>query len=217
MIKFVVLSLTGLAIGYFGGAPALLWLLAVGVLAGAVATWGGARGWWPDRRMSSTGDTERWVLWRWVEIHSQDGQGSYSTDAPVYLLRLILARTPFGSAMLHWLLRPDPDRHLHDHPWDFLSVPLCGRYVEERIDGSRRHRYASCWNLKLAHEAHRIVAVSGSSRWLGERTPITLVLCGPKRRTWGFWTEDGWVPWRTYCFGDQAARHESQTAAQVQP
>lgn len=38
-------------------------------------------------------------------------------------------------AYLHHYLRCDPDRGHHDHPWRWaLAMPLCGGYVESRLD-----------------------------------------------------------------------------------
>lgn len=42
-------------------------------------------------------------------------------------------RRPLGySFYFHCFLRSDDDRALHDHPWDFLTVILFGRYEEHR-------------------------------------------------------------------------------------
>lgn len=36
------------------------------------------------------------------------------------------------SVRLHCIMRPDQDRHLHDHPWNARTIVLRGAYVEER-------------------------------------------------------------------------------------
>lgn len=55
-----------------------------------------------------------------------------------------------------------------------------------------KQRYWPRWSLvkKKAEDAHRLVLENG---------PVwTLVWGEPKRRKWGFHTEDGWVHWEDY-------------------
>lgn len=136
-------------------------------------------------------ESNDWLLWRWFDITSQQDQhDGFTGQVPVYLRRLYLVRTPLFSIMVHRILRPDPDRHVHDHPWDFLSILLRGRYSELR---NNRIRIRQWFNFCRAEGAHRITHVSDNC--------LTLVITGPKRRSWGFHTEDGWVGWRDYIYG----------------
>jgi len=96
-------------------------------------------------------------------------------EGDLYLDRLVLLRTPWFQVLLHRIYRPDRQRDLHDHPWDFLSLILCGAYVENTPDGLRERWW---WNWKRAEDRHSIRAVNRSPVW-------TLVFCGRKRRTWG--------------------------------
>jgi hypothetical protein len=124
-------------------------------------------------------ESNNWLFWRWYDIENHIGL--------VYLRRLYLLRTPWFSVMLHRILRPDPDRHLHDHPWHFFSILLRGSYREQR---GRRIHHRRWWNFCRAEGAHKITHVSP--------TCTSLVLTGPKIRSWGFHTETGWVHWRKY-------------------
>lgn len=113
-----------------------------------------------------------------------------------YMHRWILL-TPWGSLRLHHILRSDDDRHLHDHPFDFTSFLLTGRYTEitEQInDHLGSWSYGQYWPRfslvrKVAEEKHRLEL---------ERPIWTFVITGPKRRDWGFHTELGWVYYRDY-------------------
>lgn len=65
-------------------------------------------------------------------------------------------RRPFGySFYFHCFLRSDDDRALHDHPWDFLSVILFGRYQEHRDEDSiyllspEHHDYRGANNMQV--------------------------------------------------------------------
>lgn len=128
------------------------------------------------RRKYKTGS--RWAFWRWTDV---------VLEGELYLRRLHLLQCPWFAVMLHWILRPDANRDLHDHPVSFLSVVLRGGYVQE----TPRGREAVLLGQYMPAEgAHRIVFVLPGT--------LTLVFAGPRRREWGFLTESGWVDWRTY-------------------
>lgn len=103
---------------------------------------------------------------------------------------------------LHNIRTPDYDRHLHDHPWSFVSIVLMGGYTEIRpvgvepaFDGDRERTYRierrpGDVARRLATDRHRIVEVLPDT-W-------TLFITGPKRQWWGFYTEIGKVHWRAY-------------------
>jgi len=129
----------------------------------------------------------RWKFWHWKIV-----------SKTTYITRLVLFRTPWCGAKLHWMHGPDPERDPHDHPGAFVSIILRGGYTEKRLEwfwasgtpcfATLKHRWFN-W-MPAATQAHRIVAV--------EPRTLTLVLHGPWRRQWGFHTRDGWVPWREY-------------------
>jgi hypothetical protein len=123
-----------------------------------------------------------------------------------YLDRLRLVQTPWAGVYLHRIHVPDPDRDPHNHPWWFASVVLSGGYDElvwdhpedigqpaarDTIRWARR-RVRNRWSLRTIRrsQAHRITGVHGQL-W-------TLVLTGPRRSSWGFWTGEGYVDWRDY-------------------
>lgn len=133
----------------------------------------------------------KWGFWYWKIIG--DGKS-------VYMRRLNILLTPWFSIKLHFIYRPDNQRDLHDHPWSFLSLLLWGSYVEDvpvyRPNDSQclcsdcttsiEPRHVRWWNWKRAEDQHSII-------WVSNQPIVTLVFCGPIRRTWGFWTPDGWV------------------------
>jgi hypothetical protein len=98
---------------------------------------------------------------------------------------------------LHLQVASDPERPLHDHPWDNQSVILSGGYIERhvkkmpwgRIEEPRR--FVGQTVQRLAEEAHRLI--------LPPDVPYTLTLftTGPVRREWGFWINDyrGYPTW----------------------
>lgn len=131
----------------------------------------------------------RWAFWRRRLIGAAQGD--------VYLDRLYVIQTPIFGIMFHRIFRPDRQRDLHDHPWNFLSFVLRGSYMEAvPCDcGQHDHHYleVNWFNWKRAEDRHSIRSVSRSPVW-------TLVFTGRKRRTWGFWVDEGrrWVRWTDY-------------------
>jgi hypothetical protein len=123
---------------------------------------------------------QRWAFWRWTDI---------KLDDKLYLRRLHIVQVPkLGAIMVHWIMLPDSQPDMHDHPVSFFSILLRGRYMEETPDGMRLvFRY----NFKRATDMHRIVAVPTTG-------VTTLVFAAPKSREWGFHTAHGFVPWRNY-------------------
>ncbi len=154
-------------------------------------------------------DKGSWGLWRWYDI---------VINGELYLSRLTLFKTPWFSVKLHWIHKADPDRDLHDHPWSFRSLVLRGWYKEleckkpdlrgKLIEGNSpisanrytpvRERLVRWFNYKDTRGAHRITEVSPKL--------LTLVLTGPKTKSWGFYDEDtfNYTDWETYVATQQA-------------
>lgn len=129
----------------------------------------------------------------------------YHDDGSLYMARFWLLRTRWLSVRLHHIATADLDRHFHDHPWSFVSLVLRGGYREARpaaidpcfIDGETeveraivRVRNAGSVALRRATDRHRVTGVMPET-W-------TLVVMGPKRQWWGFYTPRGKVHWRNY-------------------
>jgi hypothetical protein len=140
---------------------------------------------------------ERLLGWLRVERHDI---GRLGLDK--YLTRWVLLGQRFGAdgkgkVFLHWFHRGDAEPYFHDHPWPFWSLILWGGYWEHTPAGRRW-----CGPLSLlrrpAEWRHRVELPEGKRCW-------TLVWCGPRARSWGFWCHDkGFLPWR---------QHEANQAA----
>lgn len=135
------------------------------------------------------------------------------SDGQVYLDRWGLEWNRVGGIFIHKMSAPDPGIDLHDHPWWFTSLTLKGGYDEERCGtavaspfaliqdrrgrdfrGSVRRRAPLSFQSTPLHKAHRIIRLHQVTSW-------SLVIHGPKRREWGFYTPNGWIHWRTYDIG----------------
>ncbi len=135
-----------------------------------------------------------WCVWRWTEV---------ATD---YILRLHVLKTPWFALCLHWLNKPDPDPHMHDHPVTFLSLILRGGYTELRQDWedwTPRVQVNRFWNWIRASTLHTIFDV--------EPGTMTLCLMGPKTQEWGFYVAGrGKVYWKHY-YAEQRSRESRET------
>lgn len=119
-------------------------------------------------------------------------------DGEPYLYRWhIVERNKDCNVYFHMQIDSDPERPLHDHPWDNTSVILAGGYDELRafphpvehshlLPGTRRILRKGDVVHRKAEEAHRLILPDGFLYTL------TLFTTGPRRRDWGFWFPEGW-------------------------
>lgn len=94
----------------------------------------------------------------------------------------------------------DDARHMHDHPKDFISIGLCGGYVEcvpqypivEGLITGRVHvTYEAPWIRRIGKwHVHSLPHITPGT-W-------TVLFGGRNCRKWGFYTNEGWVHWREY-------------------
>ena len=107
---------------------------------------------------------------------------------------------------LHHFCRSDEPGALHDHPWDFVSLLISGRYLEV-TDTEATVRTPGNLALRRAEHRHRIRLFTNGC---GIPRPCwSLVITGPRRRQWGFWCPTGaggrrFVPWQIYGAPDHA-------------
>lgn len=113
-----------------------------------------------------------------------------SKEEEEYLYRWkLFNKFKFFNIYIHNFAKPD-STVFHDHPWDFVSVVLSGSYKEKRPGELTTHRKAGSIMFRTAEASHYVESLEGDV-W-------TLVIRGPYRRTWGFWTTEGWVDHESY-------------------
>ena len=96
-----------------------------------------------------------------------------------YLRRWVVNCGLFSIRLHHWL-GSDDQRHLHDHPWAFITIVLRGGYIDR--DDTRKDRLLpGSIRVRSATYKHS-VRVRPSGCW-------SLVLTGPEVREWGFWVK----------------------------
>lgn len=102
------------------------------------------------------------------------------------------------SVRVHWIRRPDMDRHRHGHPWDARTIILRNGYREERALsvglGALTNEFwrGRGYTGEIAfNEYHRITEVHPDGAW-------TLFITWKKQGSWGFDVDGVQVPWREY-------------------
>jgi hypothetical protein len=109
------------------------------------------------------------------------------------------------SIRIHRIMRPDNDRHCHDHPWDARTIILRGWYEEERLIDDDFLQYFNharyCTVTMFRHsgdtaslkfgEYHRIKSISPGG-------VLTLFITWKYQGTWGFLVDGKKVPHYEY-------------------
>jgi len=139
----------------------------------------------------------RWAFMQPFDIYAKDNSGA------VYLHRLRIVQTPFFAIYLHDINLPDSDRDPHDHPWTFWSIVLRGGYTERvwRVTPGQRRMIDpvkhQTWRRFSAHkmgfnQAHMIDTIEPGTK--------TLIITGPRRKSWGFYPDAGvrYLDWKDY-------------------
>lgn len=116
----------------------------------------------------------------------------FRSDGRVYLDRWGVGLWWLGSIYLHKMSAPDPGEDLHDHPWDFVTIPLVGGYQESRArvrNDSARGRVRGFARAEIRRpfqprvmrrdECHTITHLMAKTSW-------SLVITGPVKQDWGF-------------------------------
>lgn len=101
----------------------------------------------------------------------------------LYLRRFFVAKIAGWELVVHKICRPDADAALHDHPSDFATLALRAGYVEQVLhpDGVKEETLVrGQLRFRSSDHTHRISRILGPEAW-------TLVVRGPKNRSWGFW------------------------------
>lgn len=112
-----------------------------------------------------------------------------TSDGGIYLIRYYLVRTAAFELVLHHILRPDSDKSLHDHPWNWaFSLILVGSYLEERMHENTKVAVKvfrpGQINIIKSTTSHRIANLLSEEVW-------TIFIHGPKVKSWSFNSSKG--------------------------
>ena len=106
-----------------------------------------------------------------------------------------------ANVYFHIQVSDDPERPLHDHPWDNMSVILSGDGYRELLSLSEGEPFPDTINtfirrpgdviFRRAKQAHRLLLMPGERGYT-----MTLFSTGPKINDWGFWYPEGKRPYQ---------------------
>lgn len=118
-------------------------------------------------------------------------------DGIAYLYRWhVIPRNEQCNIYFHIQVRSDPERPLHDHPWNNTSHILAGGYdevfVNELGEETEERRRRGDVIHRGAFMLHRLILPDDVDY------TMTLFTTGPKSRQWGFLTARGWVSAKDY-------------------
>jgi hypothetical protein len=97
------------------------------------------------------------------------------TEIDETFTRFVLIETALFSVFVHRAIAEQWHPQCHDHPWSFIALVLRGGYDERTPDGKTVWRGAGSLIFRRAEFAHN----TRGTWW-------SIVLAGPKRRSWGF-------------------------------
>lgn len=133
------------------------------------------------------------------EIKSKGGE--------LHFRRWRILETPWFNIYIHGIYKEDEEAHLHDHPWNYLSIVLRGYFSERTLNydvitdenkkewKSRRIEEnvigPSSFIYRKAESFHKI-------QKLHSNAVFTLFFTGKRKREWGYDLSGNWVDHITY-------------------
>lgn len=120
-----------------------------------------------------------------------------SKEGVLHFRRWRLISTKYFSVYIHEIFKADEDKHLHDHPWNYISITLTGKFGEfsrESIDPlSLKYNILSSSSIvtRKATTFHKIQILLSNK-------VTTLFITGKKHRDWGYVVNNKWIQHEEY-------------------
>lgn len=114
-----------------------------------------------------------------------------SKDGVVHFRRWRIISTPWFTINLHGIYKADEDLHLHNHPWNFISLVLKGWYVEELESCKLNLRSPFSIAMRKKERFHKIETLITKSVY-------TLNFMWGKENKWGYEVDGKFVGHEEY-------------------
>lgn len=120
-----------------------------------------------------------------------------SKEGNLHFKRWRFFACPWLRIYLHKICLPDYDAHMHDHPWNFISLILYGGYVEKYSAGPNYENIYHNTNRpgkiikRKRSDVHKIEKLINNSNW-------SLVIAWGKYKIWGYRVDSGWIDHKLY-------------------
>lgn len=127
------------------------------------------------------------MFWKPIrEIRSKSGE--------LHFRRWRIIETRWFNIYIHYIAKSDEDKHLHSHPWNFISIPLKGGYVQRVIRPVENFAEDKDANLMREHKEvclpfHPMKMFWGDFHKIRLIKPTwSLVFTGTRNKFgWGYW------------------------------
>lgn len=155
-----------------------------------------------------TRDDGKPYLERWY-LCGEPGGLKYFPEGQTEMRWWQRALTRLPCIYLHRFVSSDDDEELHNHPWEATSLILAGGYIEERrlhVEPYLRGAYVKYPRGKTTMQEFRpgmrnyIFSDTFHKVTLVEEDCWTVLVCGKKVGTWGFWNPatDEFLHWKEH-------------------
>lgn len=112
----------------------------------------------------------------------------YSKDGVLHFRRWLLFYLPYFRIYFHHILESDKDKHMHDHPWHFISIIVSGGYEEKSFNGKeiKKNTYKPfSFVFHKRKDGHQIKLLKPTK---------TIVIAFGKKTDWGYLLENNkWI------------------------
>ena len=114
-----------------------------------------------------------------------------SKDGVLHFRRWRILSTPWFKICLHGIYKADEDKHLHNHPWSFISIVLKGSYTERLPNSKLNPRFPMGLAYRKKDQYHKIEDLHSPAVY-------TLNLMWGFRETWGYDVNGKFIDHETY-------------------
>lgn len=108
-----------------------------------------------------------------------------SKSGDLHFCRWAILECSWFNIYIHLLCKSDEDKHLHSHPWWFMSMVLLGEYEEQLL--TQNEGYDSWKIVKALPFIPRFRRTNQYHKIQLDNPVLSLVITGPKQNWWGYW------------------------------
>lgn len=115
-----------------------------------------------------------------------------SNSGELHFRRYRIFSTPWFKIFIHRIYKSDEDKHMHTHPWNFVTIILSGNYKECVVQEWYSEHVLSGEQWENRKKFRPYFHKAGFAHKLYLNSPVTtLVFCFGKNKKWGYVTDDG--------------------------
>ncbi len=103
-----------------------------------------------------------------------------SKDGILHFRRWVIFQSKFFSIYIHGIYKEDNDAHLHNHPWNLLTIVLSGSYIEELENSNFIFRNFLNIGYRNRNKYHKIFQLKT------KEVKILAFVFGKRNDNWGY-------------------------------